>query len=71
MKSTLVIADTHLGLQSKNVNCEPDRLNDFLEWVEFLESKEKGIELKSKFGKSIPRRIYPPDQILILGNMIV
>ena len=29
MKSILVIADTHLGLKSKNINCEPDRLNDF------------------------------------------
>jgi UDP-2,3-diacylglucosamine pyrophosphatase LpxH len=70
MKSILVIADTHLGLKSKNINCEPDRLNDFFEWIEFIESSGEGIEVKSRFGSQISRRIYSPEKILILGDAI-
>ncbi len=70
MNSILVIADTHLGLKSKNINCEPDKLNGFFEWVEFLESQEKGTEVKTKFGPSIKRRIHSPNEILIVGDAI-
>lgn len=70
MNSLLAIADTHLGLRSRKVSCEPEYVNDFLAWIRELEYGGKEIEIHSKIDSLLARKIYPPSHLLILGDAV-
>ncbi len=65
-----MIADTHLGLKSKKINCEPDRLKEFLDWIRENESKRREISIESRFEPDLKKRIFPPNHLLILGDAV-